>query len=615
MPLINLGSMTNIAGKNVTSGLASGMDTKTLVESQLEVKKKPITDKEDKVTLNNHKVEAYKEMKYLMKDLQTKAKALHNPPSPLDAAENIFNYRKVTGTTNEEENWDKYVKVSAEAGATIAEYKLNIKQLAVAKSEQIGASGVTIGTQTGFTSKTTSITKTMPAAGEFKAGTFQINGKDITLEVGDTLTNVKEKINYLTTQTNVRAEIIQVSSTDYRLVLASTLTGTGAGYEYTITDASSLLGNVGTAPATIAQDAEFNFNGMDLTRKSNVVSDVIDKVKMTLLTANTDADPANKNITFSFAKDKDEIKKSILNLVMSYNDFMQFVAKQQERDPTDYSFKETAYLGRDPMFKRSVSLLKDSLSYNVIGMDTTKLNNLALIGLAFYKLPANPADDIIEAPDSLELASETLLDKALDDKLEEVQQLFEFTFNAPQNKIVPRERASLLDTTEFTVKIKSDGLGGVYTADEKVAIEYENSSGVTVIEYADFTETGTGSGNLAGIIKGREDTIIAGFNMTYFGNTTLAIDTIDVTFTQGFADKAFLSLNSYITYDGLIDNEIKSLTDATTRYKQDIEKLNLSLDKHRDYLLMQYSKVEQNIAAANKSMMFMDAYNNANNRD
>ncbi|MDF2965166.1 MAG: hypothetical protein K0Q51_554 [Rickettsiaceae bacterium] len=621
MGLINLGSITNIGGKNVSSGLASGMDTKSLVEKQMEVKKKPIEDKEEQVKLNTNKINAYTQMKTLLKDLQLKAKALHNPPSPLDYAENVFNLRKVEGTTNEQESWEKYIKIDAKAGATLASHKITIKKLAVEKVEQFGASGATLATQVGFSSRTASVTKAAPAAGEFKAGTFKINNVDVTLADGDSLDTITNKINYLTSQTNVRAEVFTASSTDFRLRLISTKTGTGSDYEYTITDASSILGNLGKATVKAATDAEFQFDGMDLTRKSNTIDDVIDKIKFTLLAPNTNTDPLDQNykyINFSLDKDKDSIKDAIGQFIIAYNDFMQFAAKQQEREE-DKSFKETAYLGGDSMFKRSLSVLKNALSYTVKGIDSTKLNNLAGIGLRFYTVPANEKDNIVAAPDSLELKDEKLFYEKLDNNLDEIQKLFEFTFIGPGNKIMPRERKALLDVNNITLKIKTDGLpatdgSDTFDTNEKVAIMYTDTSNVVQTQYADFkADNDATSGNLKGVITGRAGTVIEGFSLYYLGNSTLALETIALEFTQGFADMAFLSIDKYASYDGLINEEIKILVEKNAKDKLDIERKTVALDKEREMILQKYGRLEQTIAAANRTLMFIDAYTNANN--
>jgi flagellar capping protein FliD len=351
------------------------------------------------LTYRKDKHNAYKQLEQHLKKLHEFVKAITSP------IQNVFDLRKVSAYTNEVENWNHFINVEALPTADLATHKINILQVARAKNELIGASGNDINTQKGFSSKINSVTKLMPTEGEFKAGTFRINGENITLEVGDTLSIIKNKINQLTAKTNVKADIVQATSTDFRLVLKSTLTGTGAGYEYTITDRDLILKNVGRAPATTAQDAIFKFDGIECIRKSNIVSDVIDKVKITLINANTDNDPALKHITFSFAQDRTAIKKATLKLLIAYNDFLQFVNAQQKRDIYE-NLEITSYLGNDKKFIDTIQKIKDSIE--PLAENAGDKGPLALIGILLTDIDSNTP----EANDSFEI-NETLLDQKI----------------------------------------------------------------------------------------------------------------------------------------------------------------------------------------------------------
>jgi len=73
-------------------------------------------------------------------------------------------------------------------------------------------------------------------AGFFAAGTFQINGVNVTLNQNDTLSDVANEIN--AANTGVTASIVSNSNTDYRLVLTGTANGTNG---ITFTDPSGVL--------------------------------------------------------------------------------------------------------------------------------------------------------------------------------------------------------------------------------------------------------------------------------------------------------------------------------------------------------------------------------------
>jgi hypothetical protein len=74
-----------------------------------------------------------------------------------------------------------------------------------------------------------------------------------------------------------------------------------------------------------------------------------------------------------------------------------------------------------------------------------------------------------------------------------------------------------------------------------------------------------------------------------------------------------LSIDKYASYDGLINEEIKILVEKNAKDKLDIERKTVALDKEREMILQKYGRLEQTIAAANRTLMFIDAYTNANN--
>ncbi|MCC2646460.1 MAG: flagellar hook-associated 2 protein [Rickettsiaceae bacterium] len=395
------------------------------------------------LTYRKDKHNAYKQLEQHLKKLHESVKAITSP------IQNVFDLREVSASTNEVESWNHFINVEALPTADLATHQINILQVAKAKNELIGANGNDISTQKGFSSKIDSITKLTPTAGEFKAGTFQINGEDITLQDGDSLLMIKDKINELTTEINVKADIVQATSTDFRLILKSTLTGTGAGYEYCITDRDSILDNVGRAPATTAQDAIFKYDGIECICKSNIVSDVIDKVKITLINANTDNDPALKHITFSFAQDRMAIKKATLELLIAYNDFLQFVNAQQKRDIYE-NLEITSYLGNDKKFIDTIQKIKDSIG--PFADNAGDKGPLALIGILLTDIDSIPNLNILEAYDSLNI-NETLLDQKINFNLGEFESILKSNLTGLECMISTIDYAELQNDDLFIMNL------------------------------------------------------------------------------------------------------------------------------------------------------------------
>ncbi len=621
MVSINLGSIANIGGKNSVGGISSHLDTKALIESQIATKKIPITEKEEAVALNKNKIAAYKEMKTLIGDLKDQAKNLHNPPNPLEKEDDVFNLRIAEGVTNELVDYDKFIKIEANPCSSLTNYTFNISQLAIAKSEQIGATNTfpldvtAIATQTGFATRDVSVTTVGGLANTFSVGTFKINTIEVALELGDSLDTIRDKINYLQSQTNVRADVMQVSASDFRLTLTSV--NTGGINAYVIDDtADNVLASLNKVNLSVAQDAMFTINGTAYTRPTNQVDDAIDNVQITLLNKNTNStigDPNYKNISVNLTQDPGNIKLGILKFILSYNKFMQFVAKQQERNEDDNKLVETAFLGKDQLFIRSAGEIRESLRGRVVGIADGQLNTLESIGITFATIPADAAQGNIEAKNSM-IYNETILEKALDGDLEQLRKVFEFDFVAPNNKIIAGKRTAMLNINSFTLNINTAFLSAPYLTTEQVAVSYLDDLGVPQTEYADFTLPATSSpGNLSGTIVGREDTVLFGLSMIYLGSAAPGLDSINISLTQGLADRAFAAIHPYTTYNGTIDIEIQNIIDKNERSKNDLERMNHTIDRFRDRQLNLYGRLEQQALAANTSLNYMDAMTNIQN--
>ena len=171
MAAIDLGSFTNIGGKTVTSGLASGLDTEGLVNSIIEAKTIPVTRLEDRQTLTSDKISAYGELKSLLSTLRTSVDFLRNPPSVISSNTNLFTHRQAFITSNTSISGNTYVGVSADPNASLGNYI--IEDISLAKTRILRSDA--------FTSKIDSVTDAAATnnANRFSAGTFQLTGGKI----------------------------------------------------------------------------------------------------------------------------------------------------------------------------------------------------------------------------------------------------------------------------------------------------------------------------------------------------------------------------------------------------------------------------------------------------
>ena len=168
---INLGGFSNIGGKTVSTGLASGLDTESIVKAIIDAKQIPVTKLQDKNDLTSKKVTAYATLKNLISSLKTSADFLRNPPSLISANTNLFAYRKAFISSNTSVSGNTYLGLQATPDSAFGTY--TIEDIVLAKARTIRSNS--------FTSKTDSVTDAAGTnnANHFSAGTFQITGAKI----------------------------------------------------------------------------------------------------------------------------------------------------------------------------------------------------------------------------------------------------------------------------------------------------------------------------------------------------------------------------------------------------------------------------------------------------
>jgi len=216
----------------------------------------------------------------------------------------LFNTRttNVTGSA---------VEVTAKDGSDIQNFSITVNHLATKEIEQSGS----------FASAATPI-----ATGDGQLQ-LSVGSQDFSIDYTETTTllNLKDQINKDVGDT-VQASIVQVGDSDFRLFLTAANTGTdqaisitdvvGAG-EHLVdqlkedTDTTDGYTNVQTA-----KDASFSYNGLDITRTSNTVSDLLSGVTITLKEG-SDADPSTSNV--SVQQDVGTIESKLDSFVEKYN--------------------------------------------------------------------------------------------------------------------------------------------------------------------------------------------------------------------------------------------------------------------------------------------------------
>jgi len=165
------------------SGLASGFDWSSFVDQIMELEHAPVDRLETEKSTNTQKLSALTTLGTKLTSLQTAVDALK--------AEGLFTSRTATSSTSNS-TWS----LSAANGTATGSYTIAVTQLATAaKRSGIADIGLGISDDNDVSDVTLA---TMTTAVAITAGTFTVNGQQVTIALDDSLQDVFDKINTAT---------------------------------------------------------------------------------------------------------------------------------------------------------------------------------------------------------------------------------------------------------------------------------------------------------------------------------------------------------------------------------------------------------------------------------
>lgn len=342
-------------------GLASGMDTETLIQKILTYENRKIINQQMKKAQVEAKQDAWKQVRSSLQGLR----------SALDSIRLSSTFAARAATLSDA----TVASVTVTSGATNTTHSLAVRQLAT--YHVVAGSNVT------------SANDPIGYAGTYPA-TLTINGKGITVESGETLNSLRDKING-TTDVGVKAEVVKVpvgADIKYRLVLTSSTQGaTGAMTVTDDTGTDALAKSLGLVAAdgtlnelSVAQDADFTLNGVDYTSASNSITDILPGVSISLKksgTVNPDATitPASTSITID--RDLDKTAAAVENWVKGFNATIDLM---KEATSYDADSKKKGLLNGEELARSILFNLRGMISRTVSGLPST-LNRLSQVGI------------------------------------------------------------------------------------------------------------------------------------------------------------------------------------------------------------------------------------------
>ncbi len=201
---------------------------------------------------------------------------------------------------------DKSVDIKVGASTTLEDI---INQINDGAGDVLKASIVNTGGENGY-----KIILQSKESGEKNQIKFSVAGNDPDALQG--AKDVLEKLGFMTNQTEIKDDKNQVT-----------------GYNLTIDTNNT---SAGGKQLQKAQDAKFNFNGIDITRSSNKVDDLIIGVTFNLnnVDETNNTTGALKESVITIGKDTEAVVKSLKSMVTAYNDLISNIttATSYDRD-------------------------------------------------------------------------------------------------------------------------------------------------------------------------------------------------------------------------------------------------------------------------------------------
>lgn len=314
-------------------GLATGMDTNSLIDALMKAERRPIERLQAEKEFQRSCLSAFS-------GFETRLKTLLMRFENLDTREEVRAY-KATATS------DAFFSVSGSSNALPGSFQVEVKNLAQVQKDVSAA---------GYASR---------SEGVFGSGTLNINGVEIAYD-GDSLNGLADKINAANrgeNATGVSASIINDGSENgFRLVLTGKDSSTDFTVEVTAGEGEGAHPSFSTTQA--AQMATILVDNIEIKSASNVFDQAIPGVTLTLNKPHGSESPTSVNVAF----DKASLQGKLQGLVSAYNDVVNYIKQQAD-----------ASWGRDSSFRSVQGRLQGLLVSSVGGENG--LRTLSQLGI------------------------------------------------------------------------------------------------------------------------------------------------------------------------------------------------------------------------------------------
>jgi flagellar hook-associated protein 2 len=358
-------------------GIGSKLDVNTIVTQLMDIEKRPLTQ------LNNREI-----------SFQAKLSAFGSIRSALSQFQGAMSGLSITSRfegSSAASSDATVVSASATPRAPAGSYSVEVSALAqnqrlVAAGQATTTASIGTGTLT-FDFGTISGGSFDAQTGKYTGAAFTTGGsgvRTVTIAAGSgSLAGIRDSIN--AAGIGVTASIVNDGGTSpFRLVLSSDRTGAANALKVTVNGDAALDSLLGQDPAAgqnlvqtaAARNADLTINGVAVTKPTNVVSDALEGVTLTLSKTNVGT-PA----TVTVARDNAKAVAGAETFVKAYNDLNKTL---EDLSAFNADTRTGAVLNGDPAVRSLQNQLR-SLFNQPLGGAGSALRTLSDAGIAFQR--------------------------------------------------------------------------------------------------------------------------------------------------------------------------------------------------------------------------------------
>ncbi|GAB6192639.1 flagellar filament capping protein FliD [Desulfocastanea catecholica] len=279
------------------SGLATGLDTDSIIKDLMALERAPLERVVAKKTAATKRLEAFAQFKSRLDGLKTAVSAMTLTSQVQSTKVSLSSEEAFTASTS---------------SGGVGSYNVSVTQL----------SQVQKNITSGFSSNNAAILGT---------GTITVNGTDIPVTAdNNSLLGLAKSINALSDCTGVQVSIINDGSATHPYHLVFTGQDAKTSFDITSTLGGAIPGDLGftTTQVQAAQQAVAIIDGITVVSDTNTITDAISGVTLNLNSVNatiSDDPPVYETTRMDIQADTGALKEKVTAFVTAYNEIMEWI--------------------------------------------------------------------------------------------------------------------------------------------------------------------------------------------------------------------------------------------------------------------------------------------------